>query len=338
MGIRHWILGEPGCDNALYVEVNTGQSQSRLLFDCGHGCLDALSIAQVKAIDALFFSHFHIDHVAGFDGFLRFNFYREDGLVPIFGPVGAAEVIQHRLRGVTWNLVDECPGGFVVHEIATDEIRSHRFLTCEGFSIAHSAGTRANNGIVFEREDFLVEACLLHHGVDSIGYRVQEKVRMNVDTSALQRAELRPGPWMKMLKDPSEGDDQTIEIGVSKHRLGDLRAQLLIATPGSSIAYLTDFWIDLDNADLLLRMLRNCDIIVCENTFHDKDLDLAIRNKHLVSKQVAQLAKQANAKRLVLFHLSDRYTSDEWKEQLQAARSVFVNTEFPSNWEIGGNE
>lgn len=71
MGIHHQVLGEPGRDNALLARVGTGQATHRLLFDCGEGCLSALSAAEVRAIDALFFSHLHIDHVAGFDGFLR---------------------------------------------------------------------------------------------------------------------------------------------------------------------------------------------------------------------------------------------------------------------------
>ena len=83
MGIQHQVLGEPGRDNALLARVWTGQATHRLLFDCGEGCLTALSAAEIRAIDALFFSHLHIDHVAGFDAFLRLNFARPDNPVRI---------------------------------------------------------------------------------------------------------------------------------------------------------------------------------------------------------------------------------------------------------------
>ena len=52
---------------ALYVEINSGQSIHRLIFDCGEACLRDLPVPHIQAIEGLFFSHFHIDHVAGFD-------------------------------------------------------------------------------------------------------------------------------------------------------------------------------------------------------------------------------------------------------------------------------
>jgi ribonuclease Z len=88
MSISHQILGQPGRDNALFVEINTGQSIHRLQFDCGEACLRDLPVSQIQAIDALLFSHFHIDHVAGFDAFLRSNYDRADRPVSIWGPAG----------------------------------------------------------------------------------------------------------------------------------------------------------------------------------------------------------------------------------------------------------
>ena len=35
MSIQFSILGEPGRDNGMLACVDTGQSQARLLFDCG---------------------------------------------------------------------------------------------------------------------------------------------------------------------------------------------------------------------------------------------------------------------------------------------------------------
>ena len=88
MSINYQILGQPGRDNALFVEVNTGQSIHRLQFDCGEACLRDLPVSQIQAIDALLFSHFHIDHVAGFDSFLRSNYDRADRPVSIWGRRG----------------------------------------------------------------------------------------------------------------------------------------------------------------------------------------------------------------------------------------------------------
>ena len=85
MSLNFTILGEPGRDNALFVRVDSGQSLHRFLFDCGEGCLTGVAVSELQAVDGLFFSNLHIDHVAGFDSFLRHNFDRHTGPVP--GPL-----------------------------------------------------------------------------------------------------------------------------------------------------------------------------------------------------------------------------------------------------------
>ncbi|MGZ3675881.1 MAG: MBL fold metallo-hydrolase, partial [Ktedonobacterales bacterium] len=74
MSIDFHILGDPGRDNALFVRVQTGQALHRLLFDCGEGCLSALPVAEVQAVDHLCFSHLHMDHIGGFDSFFRVTY------------------------------------------------------------------------------------------------------------------------------------------------------------------------------------------------------------------------------------------------------------------------
>ncbi len=64
------ILGGPGCDNAVHVRIDSGLGIERILFDCGEGCLQQLN-DDVRETDLLVFSHFHMDHVSGFDGFFR---------------------------------------------------------------------------------------------------------------------------------------------------------------------------------------------------------------------------------------------------------------------------
>ena len=84
MTIHYRILGEPGRDNALLVTVDSGQSQHRLLFDCGEECLSDVAVSHTQDVEGLFFSHFHIDHIAGFDRFLRMNWCRPGATGPGF--------------------------------------------------------------------------------------------------------------------------------------------------------------------------------------------------------------------------------------------------------------
>ena len=68
------ILGEPQNDNALLVVSSDGKAMSRILIDCGADTLRSLAYADIQAIDHLFLSHLHMDHVSGFDAFFRINF------------------------------------------------------------------------------------------------------------------------------------------------------------------------------------------------------------------------------------------------------------------------
>jgi len=234
--VDYQVLGQPGRDNALYVEVNTGQAIHRLLFDCGEGCLRDLSVAQIQQIDALLFSHFHIDHVAGFDSLLRSNYDRPDRPVRIFGPPGAAEVLQHRLRGATWNLVQGSPGEFLITEIHSQRMITFRFLTCEAFALAHLIDEVPSAGIVVDEPDYRIEARLMDHGVPCAAYCVREKPRSNVNTDALAQLGLVPGPWLKTANDPATAPDTEIQVGGASYRVGQLRQRLLVTTPGESIA------------------------------------------------------------------------------------------------------
>lgn len=51
MSIHHNILGKPGRDNVLYLKIDSGQSNTNLLFDCGDDCLNELSIKDIQNID-----------------------------------------------------------------------------------------------------------------------------------------------------------------------------------------------------------------------------------------------------------------------------------------------
>jgi ribonuclease Z len=334
MSISHQVLGQPGRDNALFVEINTGQSIHRLQFDCGEACLRDLPVSQIQTIDALLFSHFHIDHVAGFDAFLRSNYDRADRPVSIWGPAGATEIIHHRLQGVTWNLVEGEPGEFVVADIHADRLVSSGFLACERFAVAHLRGEKRFSGIVIDHADFSVETCLLDHGTPSAAYCVREKPRSNIDTAVLSQLGLTPGAWLKRVKDPAADPQEVVQIGGKNVGIGELRERLLVTTPGESIAYLTDFRLDAVSEERLAAMLAGCQTIVCENNFRDAERESAERTFHMVSADVARLAARVQPEKLILFHLSDRYTQSEWQEQLEEVRAVFPETYFPESWKI----
>jgi ribonuclease BN (tRNA processing enzyme) len=50
---------------------------------------------------------------------------------------------------------------------------------------------------------------------------------------------------------------------------------------------------------------------------------------------MGRLAAAVGARRLVLFHLSDRDTRDGWRGLLDEVRRVFPAAVFPSHWGLG---
>ena len=332
MSIRFQVLGEPYRDNAVYAAVEPGQAIHRLLFDCGQHCLESLANHDVMAVDHLFFSHFHMDHLAGFDAFLRLNYARESKPVHLWGPAGATEILAHRLRGFTWDRVDGIPGEWFVSEIQQESVTTTLFRTKEAFRTGHPVESRPFSGEILRTDNYAVEVAILEHHVPSLAYRVTEPPTWHVDVRALQSMGWSPGDWLHRLKDFSETDQVELNLAGETYRLGVLRKRLLSEEPGESIAYLTDFVYSPENVQSLLPLLQGCDRMICESTYLSQHEPLAIRNYHLTARQAASLAREAGVGELILVHLSDRYLADGPARHLKEARSVFRNTALPAEW------
>lgn len=333
MTINYKVLGEAGRDNVLLVCVDSGQNITRLLFDCGDECITGMKPSEVQAVDHLFFSHLHMDHVAGFDFFFRLTFNRDSKPNTIWGPPETARIMQNRFRGFMWNLQEGQPGTWHVNDIHTDHVKTYRFEIAEAFNTCHNEGERTYSRTILDDTDFTVEALSMNHMTPSIAYIVREKVRFNIDTGKMSEMGLKPGPWLRQIKKDLP-DDTTIEIGDAKHELGKLREELLTETPGDSVAYLTDFLLDEDALKKISTALQGCKTVVCEAQYRHADIELSKQNYHMTTLLSAELAKRAKIEKLVLFHLSSRYVEYEWLEMLEEARSIFPNAYFADHWEI----
>jgi len=335
--IESQVLGRPGRDNALWVRVDTGQSLHRLLFDCGENCLHRVDRTDLLALDHVFFSHFHLDHVAGFDGLFRRVYHRESKPVRVWGPPGTVELMHHRFRSFWWNLHEGQGGEWEVREVGPDGVRvAGRFYTREGYAKRHELDLPRPSrvGVIWEEEAFSVEAMLLEHHGPSAAYLVREPTRIHVRADRFDELGLEPGPWVGKLKAGDPGLEVTAKDG--KTWTGDaLREELLRESEGESVAYLTDFLLDGAAREPLVPWLRGVDTMVCESQYRHADLELAQRNCHATARSVAELARDAEVGRLVLMHLSERYSERDWRGMRKEARKVFPRTEFPRWWEIG---
>jgi ribonuclease Z len=356
MAIELQILGTPGNDNAALVRINTGQAIHRLLFDCGEGVFGNLEYSEILAIDHLFFSHLHMDHVAGFDAFFRGLYGRDTKTNHIWGPAQTARIMQHRFCGIIWNLHEGANATWYVHDVLVREIKTFRYELSDAFETACLESSKHHNGTVFEgtvfegtvldgtvldctvldctvleHHDFTVHAVQMNHGTPSMAYIVRETDRVNLRSDRMAALGLKPGAWVRELKNPA-ANQVTIVIDGQTHDLQNLQTELLEVSRGDAVAYLTDFLLDELAMQVLVPALSGVRLLLCESQYLQADSELATRNFHMTSTQAATLATRAQVQELVLFHVSDRYSKLELDVLLQEAQAIFPNTRFPAHW------
>ncbi|HEV7126402.1 MAG TPA: MBL fold metallo-hydrolase [Ktedonobacterales bacterium] len=338
MSIAYQVLGAAGRDNAVYVRVLTGKAVHRLLLDCGDGCVTDLSVSEALAVDHLLFSHLHMDHIGGFDNFFRITYNRAPKPNEVWGPPRTAAIMRHRLRGFMWNLFEGDPGIWYVNDVHPDRIERTCFKETEAFALAHPAGTRQFDGMLFANPDYTVTALSMDHHTPSLAYVIREAPHVNVATERLDELGLLPGPWLRQLKQLPPDAPATLTIDGQIREWAELRAELLVETPGESLAYLTDFLLDEPAVERLVPALRGCTTVICESQYRSADEALATRHRHMTGAQAAELARRAEVGRLILFHLSTRYRPAEWRDLLAEARAIFPSTAFPDHWQVGATE
>ena len=331
MSIEYQILGRPGKDNALYVRLNSGTKMYRILFDCGEKTLDELKQHEIKGINYIFFSHLHIDHISGFDYLFRRNYDRNKPIF-IWGPESTAEIIHHRLLGYKWNLIGDHGGNWFISDVKNNTQIQFYIKFPDAFANKNLVGKKTIKDYLLETKNFVIKTISLNHIIPSIGYLLIENPSHNIIPEKLEKLKLPQGNWLEKLKDFSIDDSSNVEINGQEFSLGELRNELVETTDGERIAYLTDFIFENDSKEKLIRFLRGCDTLVCESQYLNKDLQLAETNYHLTAVQAAAIAKESGVKKLVLFHVSERYQKN-FKEVLFEAREIFKNTFFPENWE-----
>lgn len=80
----------------------------------------------------------------------------------------------------------------------------------------------------------------------------------------------------------------------------------------------------------MIRLAKDANVLIHESTYKNEDMDKAISNAHSTASQAAEIAKQSNVSKLILTHISTRYTNidDLKKESLE----IFENTEIAHDY------
>ena len=163
-------------------------------------------------------------------------------------------------------------------------------------------------GKICNSKDYLVEAYKLKHGTPTVGFRFIEKDRKKIKVSAVEKLGIPEGP---LLGDLQEG--KTITWKGKKISPKDTTYTI----KGKIIAYVPDS-VPGKNT---LKIAENADVLITDSTYSHKMEKQAEEYMHLTAKQGADIANQANAKKLVLTHFSTRYK--DTSELREEAEEIF---------------
>jgi len=261
-----------------------------LLFECGEGTQRQMMRYGVSfALSEIFFTHFHADHFLGVIGLIRtLGLQGRPEPLFLYGPKGAKKVLSTALQlGV-----ERVPFPVEVTEVkAGDKVGQG---TRDGYDVC-----------AFPTE---------HGGGPSIGYVLKEHERRGrFDVEKARSLGVPEGPlWGKLTK----GEDVTLSDGQTV-RPSDLVGP---ARPGRLIALTGDTRPCAATVDAA----QGADLLIHEATFGEEERERARDTGHSTAKEAAQVALAANAKRLLLSHVSARYSISA-DELVKEAREVFPN-------------
>jgi ribonuclease Z len=256
-----------------------------LLFDCGEGTQrQMMRYGTGFAVDHLFVTHLHGDHVLGIPGLLQtFDFNDRERPVAIHTPTGT--------RGNVKQLI-EANGTVPSYPVRINEI---------------SAGDT-----VLSRPEYEVRAIATDHRCASVGYVLAEDDRKGEfdREKAEEVLGIPPGPKYSKLHrgEAIEHDGRTIEPG---EVVGPPR-------PGRTFVYTGDTL----PTNSVVAASEGADLLVHDATFAEDRRDRAEATAHSTAREAAEVARDAGVRTLALTHISTRYAGQADKLGAEA-REVF---------------
>lgn len=268
------------------------------LFDCGEGTqLQILkSNIRPRKIEKIFITHLHGDHIFGLPGLLSSrSFQGGNEKLEIYGPVGIADYVRTALKVSQTRLS---------YELKFIEI------------------TKADT--VFSDKQFTVSCLPLDHGIASFGYRIVEADHEGeLQVEKLAALNIPSGPIYGKIK---RGESVALPDGTvinGKDFVGEKKLGRIVTILG-----------DTRKAKNSVSLAEDADVLVHESTFNKDEEKMAKAYYHSTSHQAAQVALEANAKKLILTHISARYLTGDIIQLENEAKEIFRNTKIVKDMEI----
>jgi ribonuclease Z len=320
-------------DPVLYVQIRpTGKG---LLFDCGQ--IHHLAKRVLRSVEAVFISHAHMDHLMGFDHLIR-HIHVAPGRIAVFGPVGIAERIDHKLSGYDWNLAEQNWCSVDVYEIHERDIKHVEFQGAKSFQSNVGKKIRRIGQTIYETTHCTVQAELCDHKIPSLIFRITERQAFLIDKQRLNAEHLQPGPWLKELKKRfCTGDLEDSPIKVWKKSsegfvietvedAAHLYQKISRSMPPASIGYLSDVGMTNGNLRKFVQLFVGISLLISECTFFAEDRHKARLSAHLCTQDLDEISKLLRPIWLLPMHLSKAYigNSSQLYEELNPPEATHV--------------
>ncbi|AKB19811.1 MULTISPECIES: ribonuclease Z [unclassified Methanosarcina] len=257
-----------------------------ILFDCGEGTQQQMMRAKtgMMSLSSIFVSHFHADHFLGIPG-----------LIQTMSFLGRKEPLT--IYG---------PEG-------TKEF-TELFKALGYFNLKYEIrGVKLSPGDTVEGESYVIRALETEHSIPSLGYSLIENPRPGrFNREKAVAIGVPPGPLFSKLQ-----KGKPVEVGGKVVRPEEVMG---IPRPGRTIVYSGDT----RPCEAVLEASRDADLLIHDGSFADEMADWAEESMHSTAGEVAALAKEAGVRKLVLTHISSRYT-DDVEPILRDSKKVFEN-------------
>ena len=240
-----------------------------MLFDCGEGTQrQMMRYATGFSLERIFFTHLHADHFLGVVGLMR-TMALQGREAPL------------RLYG---------PPG------AREILRQAVSLGVERVRFPVEI-EELHPGERVERDGYDVVAYAVEHGTSAVGYAVREHLRRGrFDVEKARAMGIPEGPLFGKLHagEPVEMSGRIIR---PEEVVGPSR-------PGRTVVYTGDT----RPARATVEEARSAELLVHDATFGDEEAARARETYHSTAREAGEVAREAGVRRLVLTHVSARYS------------------------------
>lgn len=270
------------------------------MFDCGESTQHQILHTTLKPrkLEKLFITHLHGDHIYGLPGLLGSrSFLGGEEALTIYGPTGLKNWIEVTLATSKTH---------IKYPLSIIEIEE---------------------GIIFEDEQFVVEANLLEHVIPCFGYSVKQKAL--APELFIEKSDALGVPRGPLLKQLKEGQDVVLADGrivKSEEVTGEPREGFKVTILG-----------DTKYCANSIRLSEDADVVVHEGTFDVETAELARLYGHSTIVDAAEVCEKANARNLIVNHISARFLSSDLSNMLSQVDTykfpIYIAEDFMEyNW------